>query len=88
MIPEAPTEVPIEDRPTVFDHVAEWKGALLEALSRGPRPVDHLPRRWPMTRQVNSILIRELVAEGLVEYERRPKQKQRVRLSVDGRLAA
>ena len=69
MIPRAFGEVPVTAGTSVFDHVDDWKDRILEALAlSGPRAVNELPRRWPMTHQLNRILVGVLVADGLVEH--------------------
>lgn len=40
---------------------------MLEA--HGPRPVDRLPYRWPLTRQHLRFLVGELVGRGLARWE-------------------
>ena len=87
MIPRAFGEVPMDGGPTVYDQVARWKGRILDALAEtGPRSVGELPRRWPMTRQVNRILVRDLVAEGLIDYVQDVSTGERfVRLTAAGR---
>ena len=80
-------EVPVLANLSVYDQIDEWRGRILEAVARsGPRAVDDLPRRWPMTRQVNRILAEDLISAGLLErVQDVDSGRHLVRLTAEGR---